>query len=698
MEFLIKPSPLEVNEDILKNWEKFKRQWTNYSVGAEISKKEEAVQKAIFLNLIGTEAEELINSLDLADDKADTVAKLTSALDDYVKPKTNEVLSRYQFFTRVQKEGEDFETFLLALKKLSEHCNFKDLKMSLIRDRIIIGINNQVLRERLLGEDYEFEKVVKLCRSIETGKLRANEMASDASKTTSIDSVNNRRSQQNVSATTPTPSDHRQQSPAKQFNCRNCGYKHPIRQCPAYGQKCTLCQRLNHFPNKCRSKPKSSSGSKPTPKTADQVNLQNQCGHCSSISDPSQLENDQSRSCGRLENINASDYLYISEISMIQPYQSPLVDNFSLLSAKVNESNSSSQSEVNDRIGPATPDDINIHSVTSPDKCWMENIIVNGQTVNFKLDTGAEVNILPRCIFDQVKNSSTVLLQSKAMVLGYGGARIDSCGHAVLDCKLPNQSLVRKLSFTITNVGKTPLLGLNSCVQLGLVTRNFVHDIENFKSKEQVIANNQDTFKGLGTFPDKCAIKVDPQAIPVVDPPRRLPVRLLEKLKRKLTELVMFDIISPDTENVEWFSNLVIVEKNGKIRICLDPKNLNKVIKREFYLIPTLEEIKPKLVNKKIFSVLDIKDGFWHCQLTPEASNLCGFHTPFGSFKFLRMPFGLVNAPEVFQKLLTKYFGDIPNVVIYFDDILICGETEREHDIALAKVLSRARKYNIKFN
>ncbi|XP_072161941.1 uncharacterized protein [Bemisia tabaci] len=439
MEFLIKPSSLEVNEDILKNWEKFKRQWTNYSVGAEISKKDAIVQKAIFLNVIGTEAEELINSLDLADDKADTVAKLTSALDDYVKLKSNEVFSRYQFFTRVQKEGEGFETFLLALNKLSEHCNFKDLEMSLIRDRIIIGINNQILLERLLGEDYEFDKVVKLCRSVETGKLQATEMASDASKTTAIDSVNNRRSQQNIS-TTPTPSGHQQQlsqSPTKQLNCRNCGYKHYIRQCPAYGQKSTLCQRLNHIPNKCRSKPKNSSGSKPTPKTADQVNLQNQCGHCSSISDPSQLENVQSRSCGRSENINASDYLYISEISMIQPYQSPLVDNLNLLSAKVNESNSSSQSEeVNVHIGPATPGEIDIHSITTPDRCWMENIIVNGQTLNFKLDTGAEVNILPRCIFDQVKNSSTFLLQSKAMVLGYGGARIDSSGHAVLDCQI----------------------------------------------------------------------------------------------------------------------------------------------------------------------------------------------------------------------------------------------------------------------
>lgn len=75
-----------------------------------------------------------------------------------------------------------------------------------------------------------------------------------------------------------------------------------------------------------------------------------------------------------------------------------------------------------------------------------------------------------------------------------------------------------------------------------------------------------------------------------------------------------------------------------------------------------------------------------------------GFHTPFGSYRFLRLPFGIVCAPEIFQKLLTKYFGDIPNVVIYFDDILIAGSTEEEHDIAFKEVMKRAESLNIKFN
>ena len=741
MEFLTKPEPLEISDDIKENWEKFKRRWNNYAIGAEITEKSATIQKAIFLNLIGSEAEELINSLALSDAQSKTVELLIKAIDDYVKPRTNVVFSRYQFFTRSQKEGEDFETFLLALKKLAENCGFGDLKTSLIRDRIIIGVSNQELRQRMLGEEYDFERTVKLCRSVESGKLRAKEINNQNTTSASAEinwvskpqynnnyNRNYHKSQPTSSSSGTSESSKQQgdkdihqtsQPPTKVINCRNCAQKHGLNRCPAFRKQCNICKRLNHFSSMCRSRDKIAS-SKSDVKTADLVNIHNQCS-CSSANVANHSE---------ISDINASDYVYVSEIS-VQPfkfdqfaYQSSNFDqcahqanfdqcahqaNFDQCAANLSNSDQcANQTNFDQCAGnldqltnqPNISQSAKVYKVfnisQSTEKCWMEKLIINNNIVEFKLDSGAEVNILPRQIFDQIKISSNVLLPNRSVVLGYGGAQIDSSGHVVLDCKLPNQNCTRKLFFTVVNIGSTPLLGLRSCVELGFITRNYVNNV--FKSKEQVINDNSSDFKGLGTFPDKCDIKIDPNAIPISDPPRRLPVRLLEKLKRKLAELVMFDIISPDTASVKWFSNLVIVEKKGKIRLCLDPKNLNKVIQRDFFLIPSFEEIKPKLKNKKIFSVSDVKDGFWHCQLTPEASDLCGFHTPFGSFKFLRMPFGLMNAPEVFQKHLTKYFGDIPNVIIYFDDILICGETNEEHDIALAEVLKRARKYNIKFN
>lgn len=109
------------------------------------------------------------------------------------------------------------------------------------------------------------------------------------------------------------------------------------------------------------------------------------------------------------------------------------------------------------------------------------------------------------------------------------------------------------------------------------------------------------------------------------------------------------------------------------MRICLDPKELNNGLVREQFTVPTLEEITPKLINKKYYSVLDLKDGYYHIKLDEKSSKYCTFSTPFGNYRFLRLAFGLSVAPELFMKQNEKYFGDIEDVIIYFDDLLIAA-------------------------
>lgn len=123
-------------------------------------------------------------------------------------------------------------------------------------------------------------------------------------------------------------------------------------------------------------------------------------------------------------------------------------------------------------------------------------------------------------------------------------------------------------------------------------------------------------------------------------------------------------------------SNLVVVEKpDGSIRLCLDPQDLNRAIRRDHVLIPKVEELVSKLCNKTVFTVLDLKDGFFQIELDEESTDLCTFSTPFGCYKFLRLPMGLSCAPEIFQKRNEANFSDIEGVLIYFDDLLIAAET-----------------------
>ena len=130
----------------------------------------------------------------------------------------------------------------------------------------------------------------------------------------------------------------------------------------------------------------------------------------------------------------------------------------------------------------------------------------------------------------------------------------------------------------------------------------------------------------------------------------------------------------------------------------MDPRDLNKAIRREHHRIPTAEDIASRLSGKKVFSIVDEKDGFWQVPLDEESSHICTFNTPFGRYRFKRMPFGISSAPEVFQKKNEALFGDISGVEIIFDDIIVAARDEKEHDDIMLKLLERARQANVKFN
>lgn len=110
-------------------------------------------------------------------------------------------------------------------------------------------------------------------------------------------------------------------------------------------------------------------------------------------------------------------------------------------------------------------------------------------------------------------------------------------------------------------------------------------------------------------------------------------------------------IIAPISEPTDWVSSMVVVEKkNGSLRICIDPKDLNDAMKRSHYPTPTIDDITNDLKGAKIFSTFDTKNGYWQIELTEKSSKLTTFNTPFGRFRWLRLPFGICAASEEFQK------------------------------------------------
>ena len=134
------------------------------------------------------------------------------------------------------------------------------------------------------------------------------------------------------------------------------------------------------------------------------------------------------------------------------------------------------------------------------------------------------------------------------------------------------------------------------------------------------------------------------------------------------------------------------------------PRDLNRALQRPKYLMPTLEEILPRLSNTKVFSTLDAKDAFYQIGLDEESSKTTTFWTPFGRYRYLRMPFVVSVAPEEFECKLHEKLDDLPGIVVIRDDVLVTGHGEtyeeavEDHDQNLVRLLDRAKEVNLKLN
>jgi len=170
--------------------------------------------------------------------------------------------------------------------------------------------------------------------------------------------------------------------------------------------------------------------------------------------------------------------------------------------------------------------------------------------------------------------------------------------------------------------------------------------------------------------------------------PGRLSQDERNKLRGIVDDLLTRKIIR--SGNSEYASRTVLVKKrNGKVRLCIDYRELNKITAKDNYPLPIIEEQIEALYGKRHFSLLDLKDGFHHVYMSEDSIKYTAFVTPFGQYEYLKMPFRLKNAPARFQRYVNEIFSDLiksGNVIVYMDDILIATDTVGKHFETLDKV------------
>jgi len=259
---------------------------------------------------------------------------------------------------------------------------------------------------------------------------------------------------------------------------------------------------------------------------------------------------------------------------------------------------------------------------------------------------------------------------SRARLVTYAGQCLKPKGKCLLLTEYKRK--YHDIEFQILDEKVQPVLGLKTCVRLGLIKR--IGEVKTLSSQDAQ-EKYADVFEGLGCIEGQQHIKIREDAQPVVHAPWKVPVALREKVKAELRRMEKLDVIEKVTEPRAWVSSMVTIWKpeKQKIQICMDPKDLNAAIEREHYPMRTIEEVMARMPGARVFSTLDAQCGYWQVKLDKASSELCTFNSPFGRYAYKRLPFGINTAGEMFQRLMTEMFEDLDGVEVIVDDILMWG-------------------------
>ena len=334
---------------------------------------------------------------------------------------------------------------------------------------------------------------------------------------------------------------------------------------------------------------------------------------------------------------------------------------------------------------------LGVRSIGTVTGAWMTNAKVNGRELRFKIDTGADVTVIPEKVYKTTFSKAKLQPVTRHSLRGPGGHALDVRGKFV--AKLQVKALAAQQEIFVVSGMTRCLLGRLSIEALQVIKRCEIVQTAacNLVKVADVQAEFPNLFKGLGKMKEEYTVCLKSDTKPfALSTPRRIPIPLMKKVEDELLKMQVDGVISKVDQPTDWCSGMVIVPKpNGRVRVCVDMSRLNESVKRERMVLPSVEHTLAQLQGARVFSKIDANSGFWQIPLSNESALLTTFITPFGRFCYNRLPFGITSAPELFQKRMSETLNGLPGTLCLMDDILVYGKTQAEHDQRLRKVLER---------
>ena len=601
------------------------------------------IKRAVFLSTIGSAPYKLLRSLVGEQVRTKSLAELIASMKDHLKPAPNVIAERYRFYKRDRASGESVNAYITELRRLSEHCDFKDGLNTYLRDRFVCGLNSESIQQKLLAsKDLTLEKALTIARSFEStardakmihgGRTAASETASGVHVCEHEDV--HKLGQQRPNGGKPDT--------RECYRCGNTG--HISVKCPYATYTCHRCGKVGHLSKTCRQDKKDAAPRAAAPGPVVKPAAVRKVCVCRGTCDDSVVKE--------------TNY----ELSM---------DPLELFV---------------------------LREKSSSDPVMVE-VQLNGKPVRMEVDTGAAVSVMSLPCYERVKGNEQVLRKSQLKLKTYTGEIV--CPEGVGQLMVNYQGQEFDLPITVVNGSVPNLMGRDWLSRLKLQWDQLFPlnvRVQKLDGVSESVADLVKEFPGvftetLGCLRDfKVRIPVGAEAQPKFYKARPVPYAMRARVEAELDKLEEQGVWKR-VQYSRWAAPIVPALKNprdpsGPIRICGDYKmTVNKCAPLDTYPIPNTVDQLAMLAGGEKFTKLDLSQAYQQLELEENSKEFLTINTHQGLYQPSRLQFGVHSATGIFQREMDRRLCKIPFTKARVDDILISGRDDVEHLRNLRKVL-----------
>ncbi|XP_055634002.1 uncharacterized protein K02A2.6-like [Toxorhynchites rutilus septentrionalis] len=540
---------------------------------------------------------------------------------------------RYVFRQMAQKPSERLSDFTLRLRIQAKRCDFlPNVLEEMIIDQITEKGNSDTLRMEILKRDVRsLNEIIALGTAMSESKVKSMQMTNKGHayrEEVMVQSVKQQR-RGNFVYPSRTPVMNR----GVLMTCHACGHPGHLKAskwCPAIGIKCNRCHQNGHYAK-----------------------------FCSKFNQPQNQE--------PLHRHKRSFY----EAGRTDWHNPP---------AK--------------RIRTVTESNVDCQEDANIFYAMGRNVFhfrIGGVIVPMTIDSGADANIIPVHIWQQLKRVDVQAYdwsrQPDRILKAYASSEPLKV-KGMFNAEIEAGDNTTKAKFYVVEGGKQCLLGEETARELQVLKIGF-----NVGAIDQ---SPKEFPKVKGVLLE---IPIDPTVQPVQQPYRRAPITLEGLIAEKLQFLLEQGIIERVTQPSAWVSPLVpVLKDSGEVRLCVDMRRANRAVLREKHPLPVIEELLGSINGAVRFSKVDIKDAYHQIEISERSREITTFISKYGLFRYKRLMFGVCSAPELFQKVMETIVAGLEGVVVYLDDLVVFGKSEEEHATRLQTLLDRLEEYGILLN